>query len=389
MSLILSRRALLGSAAAGLVLPRLALAGTGDRRFLFVFCEGGWDVSRCFAPLFGTSVAMEDDAVEAEVHGIPFVDHEARPAVRAFFEDWGDRTCVINGLEVRSITHERCRRIVMTGGSATDADDWPVQLAAASDALLPHVVVSGPSFSNEHTSSVVRLGETGQLRGLLDGSALMESDLEVTGPSSAVEALEDAAVEAALKRQAGSFVDAYRTSNDQLQLAIERAGQLSLSPKGELLTTAQRSQSALTLFEEGLSRCAIVQNRGLFERGWDDHSEIERQSDHFEVLFGSLGEVMGDLDERGLLETTTLVVFSEMGRAPSINATGGKDHWTYTSAMLVGSGVAGGQVLGGFDDNLVGTEHGGVALTAAHFGATVLALGGLTGEVDPLAEALG
>ena len=388
MSLILSRRALLGSAAAGLVLPRLALAGTADRRFLFVFCEGGWDVSRCFAPLFGTNVAMEDGAVEAEAHGIPFVDHEDRPAVRNFFEAYGDRTCILNGLEVRSITHERCRRIVMTGGSSTDADDWPVQLAAASDALLPHVVVSGPSFSNAHTSSVVRLGETGQIRGLLDGSALLESDLEVTGPSAAVEALEDAALAAALDRQSGALVEAYRTSDAQLQLAIERAGDLQLAPEGELLTTAQRSQSALTLFEEGLSRCAIVQNRGLFERGWDDHSEIERQSDHFEVLFGSLGEIVAQLDTGGLLDSTTLVVFSEMGRAPSINATGGKDHWTYTSAMLVGSGVAGGQVLGGFDDNLIGVDHGGVALTAAHFGATVLALGGLTGEVDPIAEAL-
>jgi len=370
------------------VLPRLALAGTSDRRFLFVFCEGGWDVTRCFAPLFDTQVAMEESAVTGTLGDLSFVDHEARPAVRSFFESYGDRTCILNGIEVRSITHERCRRIVMTGGSATDVDDWPVQLAAESDALLPHVVVSGPSFSNRYTSSVVRLGETGQIQGLLDGSALSESDLALTVPSLAVEALEDAALAAALDRQAGRFVDAYRSADAQLELAIARADELALAPEGELLTTAQRAQSALTLFEQGLSRCAIVQNRGLFDRGWDDHSEIERQSDHFSVLFESLDAILAELEDRGLAESTTVVVFSEMGRAPSINATGGKDHWTYTSAMLVGSGVAGGQVLGGFDENLIGTPYEGTSLTAAHFGATVLALGGLAGEVPPIEAAL-
>jgi hypothetical protein len=83
-----------------------------------------------------------------------------------------------------------------------------------------------------------------------------------------------------------------------------------------------------------------------------------------------------------------VVVLSEMGRHPQENLQAGKDHWTFTSAMLVGPGVAGGRVYGGFDDYAMGRpvdlasgqpHDGGEALTGAHLGATLLALG----DVDP------
>jgi uncharacterized protein (DUF1501 family) len=85
-----------------------------------------------------------------------------------------------------------------------------------------------------------------------------------------------------------------------------------------------------------------------------------------------------------------VVVFSEMGRAPRTNAWGGKDHWTYTSVLLAGAGVRGGQVIGGVDGSYRGrpVDLGTGALSgdttplvASHIGATLLALGG----VDPAA----
>jgi uncharacterized protein (DUF1501 family) len=103
---------------------------------------------------------------------------------------------------------------------------------------------------------------------------------------------------------------------------------------------------------------------------------------------------MADLEARPgpawgtLADEVVLVVCSEMGRSPLLNSQDGKDHWTYTSAMLVGPGVRGGLVAGGFDDDGLGRPTAlstgepsdkGVALTSAHLGATVLALGG----VDP------
>jgi hypothetical protein len=52
--------------------------------------------------------------------------------------------------------------------------------------------------------------------------------------------------------------------------------------------------------------------------------------------------------------------------------------------MLLGPGVATGQTVGGFDDALVGLEVGGVRLTSRQLGATLLALGGVTPDIDPI-----
>ena len=41
----------------------------------------------------------------------------------AFFEQYGDRTAVVNGMEVRSVTHERCRELVFTGYGDGATDD--------------------------------------------------------------------------------------------------------------------------------------------------------------------------------------------------------------------------------------------------------------------------
>ena len=57
-----------------------------------------------------------------------------------------------------------------------------------------------------------------------------------------------------------------------------------------------------------------------------------------------------DLDQRGLLDHTTVVVWGEMGRTPRINAKGGRDHWpAVSSALLIGGGLKQGVVVGATD----------------------------------------
>lgn len=60
--------------------------------------------------------------------------------------------------------------------------------------------------------------------------------------------------------------------------------------------------------------------------------------------------LMEDLDARGLLDETLVVVMSEMGRTPKINANGGRDHWTSCySVLFAGAGIRGGTVYGESD----------------------------------------
>ena len=199
---MLSRRGLL--ALAPLALPRLGRAATRtDRKLLIFLCQGGWDTTRLFNPAFDQAeVDMEDDAEPMTVGGFTLVDSEARPSVRAWFEAWHDRTAIINGMELRSITHERCLRLLFTGNGAADADDWPSEIAARGTVAraLPHLVLSGPAYTSANTGKVVRVGADGQLPDLLSGVALSRPYPGMALPSETTETLQDELVRAQIGR---------------------------------------------------------------------------------------------------------------------------------------------------------------------------------------------
>jgi uncharacterized protein (DUF1501 family) len=415
---MISRRQF-GALSAGLLLPRRLLAAAdGEQQLLFIFCAGGWDQTAVFAPLFdSSSVDMEPEAVSASAGGITFVDHEERPAVRSFFEDWGPQTCLINGFEVRAISHEQCTRLLMTGSSGAESDDWAVLAAgsAAPGLLMPHVVVSGPAFSSQYSSKVVRIGASGQLPGLIDGSALQRSEQPVDPMGAQTQSLVDAFMReraAALSAVAGRgqeqrYAESLSTVLSQAESLSGYADRLQVEIN-EQTDMLDQLEVALSCLQEGLTRTAMIQYDGIWGVGWDTHSDNWYQSLHFEELFGYLSRLMTELssrtaaDGRQMSEAVTVVVVSEMGRSPQLNNWGGRHHWTYTSAMLMGAGIAGGQVIGGYDPYAIGqsvrlsdgvVSDSGTPLVSGHLGATVLALAGidpgdLTGGLDPITAAL-
>lgn len=85
-----------------------------------------------------------------------------------------------------------------------------------------------------------------------------------------------------------------------------------------------------------------------------------------------------DLQERGMLDTTLIVVMGEFGRTPKLNTDGGRDHWPRVfSVALAGGGVAGGHVVGSSDP--VGEGPRDRPVTPADLAATMYTLLG----VDP------
>ncbi|HEY7157752.1 MAG TPA: DUF1501 domain-containing protein [Gemmataceae bacterium] len=86
--------------------------------------------------------------------------------------------------------------------------------------------------------------------------------------------------------------------------------------------------------------------------GWDTHTRNfpilkDWNLPQFDRTFSAL---LGDLNDRGLLDEMLIVVLSEMGRTPKINPNGGRDHWTYCySVFLAGAGIRGGTVCGASD----------------------------------------
>ena len=86
--------------------------------------------------------------------------------------------------------------------------------------------------------------------------------------------------------------------------------------------------------------------------GWDTHSNVFKAlSDNLlPTLDQSLSAFITDMDQRGLLKKTLVIVLGEFGRTPVINRDGGRDHHARCfSVLLAGGGIKGGTVVGSSD----------------------------------------
>jgi uncharacterized protein (DUF1501 family) len=68
------------------------------------------------------------------------------------------------------------------------------------------------------------------------------------------------------------------------------------------------------------------------------------------VLDRAYPALVEDLDARGLLDSTLVIVMGEMGRSPRVNGAAGRDHWPQCGfSLLTGGGIKAGTVYGATD----------------------------------------
>ena len=112
---------------------------------------------------------------------------------------------------------------------------------------------------------------------------------------------------------------------------------------------------------------------------WDTHSNNFRLLKNFNlpVLDQNYTALVEDLEERGLLDSTLVVLMGEMGRAPKVNKNaGGRDHWTQCGfILLTGGGARRGLVYGKSDKHAAWPVENPV--TSADHVATIYRLLGL------------
>lgn len=403
---MLNRRQILsgaGMALGALSLPRpVRAASPSETCFIFIFAQGGWDPTRVLAtPFSNRNVSMEAAADRATAGGISYVDHPDRPAVRSFFEGYHDRSVILNGLMVRSIAHEICTLIAMTGTTSGVSPDWPAIIAArdADRYTLPQLVLGGPSFPGALGAVVARTGSAGQLESLISGQALGLSDLPTGGPMGPSEALIDrylarraaARADYAKKGTDGPLTRDFATAAAHMRQLKDLQYVMDFTGGADLASQAEVACNALEL---GITRCVtMAASSGAL--GWDTHTNNDNdQSLLWQDLFDGLNQLMARLDATPgpsggtLADQTVVVVLSEMGRTPMLNSFNGKDHWPYTSVLLAGPGLVGDRVVGDFDENFYGkfvdpvsadTVETGPTLSSESLGATLLAMA----DIDP------
>lgn len=383
--------------------PALPLAGRGRaKRCIMIFLFGGpsqidtWDMK----PLAAAEYRGEFQPIETSVPGITCCEHLPRTA-RLAKHLAVIRSVTMSGLSIGD--HHADTYYVLTGHRPDQSffveginrkphiNDWPcIGATVASrqhhDPDLP-ALVQLPAWSGEVTNYI----NPGQFAGRL-GPAW--EPLLIRGE---IDKPRDLTVPAF---QLPVNVDANRVSSrhtlltqlDSWQRQAERPGgpleTLQTHQRRALaLLTSAKSKDAFDIgrepeatrarYGEDVNGQSMLMARRLVEAGvpfvcvhwigrrvgaglsWDTHSDNFGQLQNvllpaFDAGYSALLE---DLESRGILDETLVLVVGEMGRTPKVGdpRTGGKgppgrDHWIHCqTALLAGGGIRGGQLYGASD----------------------------------------
>ncbi|MCA9493228.1 MAG: DUF1501 domain-containing protein, partial [Myxococcales bacterium] len=335
----------------------------------------------------------------ARAGNLTYVANRNRPNVDRFFDAMRDRASTIDGLLIRSVNHRTCRRLWLSNSTDPGAVDWPTRIgAAARDRYaVPHIVSGDKALAGQDAWMTALVGVRNEVSDLLDGAAIANTDAPTALPPASVESLVDAYAQAAGRRAATRsddeemLLNAWRESQERVVDFQARGSSLDLTSTGDL---AGRISQIGAYLGSGLCRCASMILPYFYDTHYGDES-------HPKALDGAFGAMMAidrllqqtpGTNAPTLADETVVVVYSEMGRTPYLTVADGREHWMFTSCVLWGPGVRGGQQIGGYDDDMVGIpvdlasgrtspDHG-VQLAPDVVGSTLLRVAG----VDPAAS---
>ena len=152
----------------------------------------------------------------------------------------------------------------------------------------------------------------------------------------------------------GNFVKDHRA-------LYEQTARMILSPQMKAFDVNEETQAMRDAYGEGSFATGCLLARRLVESGvacvevsagnWDTHQDnFQRTSDLAKQVDQPMAQLITDLKQRGMLDTTLVVWMGEFGRTPRINPRGGRDHYPKAfNAAIAGGGIRGGQVIGATD----------------------------------------
>ena len=157
-----------------------------------------------------------------------------------------------------------------------------------------------------------------------------------------------------------------RAEHEAMDKFTEQALRMILTPEArQAFDLSKESEKTKDAYGRGSFGQSLLLARRLVEagsrfvtaaghelNGWDTHSDNDKRHKEKMVpgLDQSLPVLLADLKQRGLLETTVVIVMGEFGRSPHHNSKAGRDHWPHCWSLAIGGGgIRGGQVVGASD----------------------------------------
>ena len=373
---------LLGTSASGwfpLLANDLAADPKRRRHCILLWMTGGPTQTDTFDMKPGHANGGEFKEVATKVPGLRFSEHLPK------LGQYSDKLAIVRSLSTKEGDHGRGTYVVRTGQKPQGPVQYPAIGSSLSKALgreddaVPHFVSISPYRAfNQAAFSPGFLGprygaltvgatdgvqqapaaaggyaelkvddltpgvEKGQFAGRVDLWRALESRFVVNhrGPAPAAH---QTVYERALKLMDSSAAKAFDLSEEPV--AVRDAYGRGRFGQGCLM--------ARRLIESGVSFVEVTLGQASDNTfGWDTHQNnftaVKALSADLDAGWGTL---MKELDERGLLESTTILWIGEFGRTPVINMQGGRDHfpaaWT---CVFGGGGIKGGQAYGKTSD---------------------------------------
>ena len=358
-------------------------AGAGKAKSVInIYLPGGMSHQESFDPKLTAPVEYRGpmDAIKTKVDGVYFSENLKETAKIA------DKITVIRSMTHGEAAHERGTHSMFTGYRPSPAIQYPSLGSVVSHELGPRADLPPYILIPNQTTPYAGTGYLGAAYGAFalgsDPATDNYSVRDLTLPSGID------AQRFAERREMRSVVDAHFSALEKSD-ALE--GMDSFYQRAYAMISSDKARAAFDIkaepknLRDDYGRNAAGQRmllaRRLVEAGvrfvsltygsWDHHDNIKRsngtQMPNFDKAFAAL---IRDLDQRGLLDSTLVIVNTEFGRTPKINGTAGRDHWPKVfSIALAGGGVKRGYVHGASD--ATGGEPESDALSVEDYAATI------------------
>ncbi len=359
-----------GSVAGGLgafARPAAAAQLAKDQKRIVVFnMHGGLSQLESWDPKPGTDTGGPFRAIPTSVEGIHI--SELLPLTAQQMQ----HLCLVRGVNTSEDDHGKGAYMMLHGRRQTPASEYPTLGAVAARALTPvgsslpgHIVVT-PGGGGGRGNDSAYLGPQYSSISLGNGNPPQNTTLpgNVTPEADAArQEFRRRANERFLNRRRTALVDSYTYSYEQaLQLMQQREiFDVSKEPEADAerygkYDFGRMSLLARRLLENGITFVQVSHSN------YDTHNEnfnfhLEQMAE-FDRSFAAF---VADIADRGMLDSTLIIVLSEFGRTPNINQYYGRDHWSRAwSVVMAGGKTIRGAAYGKTNANGTAVEEGQV-----------------------------
>lgn len=370
----------LGAVSASGWFPHLAHALADDpnrrRHCILLWMSGGPSQMDTFDMKPNHKNGGEFKEIQTAVPGVRFSEHLPKLAAMS------DQLAILRGLSTKEGDHGRGSYLMRTGYAPMGPIQYPCigsslakQLAADALSLPSNVSIGTYRAFNQDAFSPGFLGPRfGPLFvGATDMASPLTNDksgfpvLEVQSMRRADgisegrmqqrlkiwESLQSQFVASRKTGAAGTHHEVYQGALRLMNSDDAKAFDLSQEPKAlreayGANVFGQGCLMARRLIERGVPFVEVSLGTNSNGVGWDNHTDIFKSVAALsKTLDDGWGTLMKDLQDRDLLESTTILWMGEFGRTPAINPSGGRDHFPIAwTSVLAGGGIAGGQAYG-------------------------------------------